>query len=389
MKKIVLGLSLFMSTFAFAQNGLEKIIVEKYYISNAADATQADAEATDAGYATGALPVGSITYRIYADLLPGYKLNSVYADGKRDQSIIIKTSTFFYNNPLGQYINNPIKKTGVTGIVSNPLLALDSYFTLGSAASGFFGIPKEDDDATANFFTASNANGVLLNSNEVVMGKPLTEKDGFAAGTAFPTPSFLGFPDSITDIFNDGSVLGSTIVVPDGAYYSTSGAQGVDANTNRVLIAQVTTDGKLEFHLNLQTQKGTEDQQYFVAKNPNPSGSVPNPTPDIVISSLNYPDSTATDIQTPTMKSYNEVLFSVYPNPVNDHVTVDITSAEPNSKGAYTIYGVIGNVISHKDLNAINGNYKEVIDMSTLAKGLYTIQMNINGVTSSKKIIKN
>lgn len=389
MKKTVLGISLIMSSFAFAQkvapNGLEKIIVEKYYISNAADATKSDEESTDASYATGALPVGSVTYRIYADLLPGYKLLSVYADGTRGQTLIIKTSTAFYNNPAGTY--TPIPSIKKTQIVNAPLLALDSYLTLGGAAAGHFGVPKEEDDAAASFFTSSTPGGVLLNNAADVMGKPLTEKDGFIAGTGFPTPSFLGFDAAVTDILSDGSVIGDSIGIADGVYYSTTGARGLDTVSNKVLIAQVTTNGKLEFHLNLQTQKGTEPQQYFVSRNPQPGGA--NPTDDVVVPSLNYPDSTATDIATPTIKTYNDVLFSVYPNPVKDNVTIDITAAEPNSKGSYTIYGVIGNVIAHKELNAINGNYKEVVDMSSFAQGLYTIQMNINGVLSAKKIIKN
>lgn len=390
MKKTVLGISLIMSSFAFAQkvapNGLEKIIVEKYYISNAADAAKSDEESTDASYATGALPVGSVTYRIYADLLPGYKLNSVYADGTREQTLIIKTSTTFYNNPAGSY--TPIPSVKKAQLVSAPLLALDSYLTLGGAAAGHFGVPKEEDDAAASFFTSSTPGGVLLNNAADVMGKPLTEKDGFIAGTGFPTPSFLGVDAAMTDVLGDGSVIGDSVGVADGVYYSTSGARGLDTISNKVLIAQVTTNGKLEFHLNVTIQNGNDpNQQYFVARNPQPAGN--NPTADVVIPSLNYPDSTVTDIATPTIKTYNDVLFSVYPNPVKDNVTVEITASEPNSKGSYTIYGVIGNVIAHKELNAINGNYKEVVDMSSFSQGLYTIQMNINGVISAKKIIKN
>ena len=40
MKKIILGLSLvFIGAMAHAQNGLEQIIVEKYYVSDANDTT--------------------------------------------------------------------------------------------------------------------------------------------------------------------------------------------------------------------------------------------------------------------------------------------------------------------------------------------------------------
>ncbi|HSH65787.1 MAG TPA: T9SS type A sorting domain-containing protein [Bacteroidia bacterium] len=390
MKKIVLGISLIKSTFTFAQtkNGLEKIIVEKYYVSNSADSVQADTDASDNGISTtGALPIGSITYRIYADLLPGYKLLSVYADGTRDQPLIIKTSTSFYNHPFGLSTPNTIKKSGSLGIVNNPILALDSYLSLGAAATGYFGIPVKDDDATGNFFTNSTPGNVLQNFVSTVMDKALTEVDGYAAGTGFPTPSMLGISNTMLDKLGDGFTIGDSIGVADGLYYSTSGARGVDTVENKVLIAQLTTNGKLEFHLNITTQFGTDIQQYFVARNAQPAGT--NPSPDIIIPSLNYPDSTATNIDLPTVKTYDDVQFSVYPNPVNEQFTIDLTASQPHSKGSYTLYGLIGNVIAHKELNSINGNYKETIDISSFAKGLYTIQMNVNGVTSTKKIIKN
>jgi len=69
MKKIILGLCLLaICAFNYAQNGLTRIIVEKYYVSNAADATKS----------VGNLPVGSVTYRLYVEMLPGYKFQAAY-----------------------------------------------------------------------------------------------------------------------------------------------------------------------------------------------------------------------------------------------------------------------------------------------------------------------
>jgi hypothetical protein len=55
--------------------------------------------------------------------------------------------------------------------------------------------------------------------------------------------------------------------VPDGVMASNEGIQGPTAK-NRVLIAQLTTDGKLSFSINLQliSPFGTIDQ--YVANNP-------------------------------------------------------------------------------------------------------------------------
>jgi hypothetical protein len=394
MKKIVLGLSVFISSFAFAQEqGLEKIIVEKYYVSNTADSIASDLESADASYAMGALPVGSVTYRIYADLLPGYKIVQLFGDAKRGdpqapgQPLIFTTSTSFYNNPAGGTTPLPTIKKNL--IVGAPLLALDSYITLGAAAATFYGIHKDEDDAVASWFTASTPNGVLQNSAPV-MGKPLTQKDGFITGTGIATPSFIGFEQAIMDVISDGSVIGDSVGLADGSMYATTSAMGPDPVTNKILIAQLTTNGKFTFKLNVLITKGGPDDkgQYYVATNPGAFDPIGDHAADIVLPSLTYPD-VITDINTPSLKEYNEVAFSVYPNPANDHITLEIAPTQVNSKGSYTIYGIIGNVIAHKDLNGITGSYKETVDLSSYAKGLYTIQMNMNGKVSAKKIIKN
>ena len=85
MFKIVISVLLFQSFSLLAQNGLENILVEKYYVSNADD--------TLANSYAGKLPIGSITYRIYADLLPGYRFQAAYGSSNHD--LFFKTSTLF------------------------------------------------------------------------------------------------------------------------------------------------------------------------------------------------------------------------------------------------------------------------------------------------------
>src|SRR5882762_5170611 len=86
-KKLMLGfgLALLGGTLAHAQ-GLENVTVEKYYVSNAADATGS----------VGALPAGSVTYRIYADLATGYKFQALY--GVATHALKLTTTTTFFNN---------------------------------------------------------------------------------------------------------------------------------------------------------------------------------------------------------------------------------------------------------------------------------------------------
>ena len=75
------------STFAKAQKGLENIIVEKYYISTAADTI-----GTELG---GYLPIGSVTYRVFADLTPVHRLQAIYGEAKHE--LKITTTTRFFN----------------------------------------------------------------------------------------------------------------------------------------------------------------------------------------------------------------------------------------------------------------------------------------------------
>ena len=74
MKKSLLFIAVVFNSFlSFAQVGLEGIVVEKYYVSDAADST----DAADNG-AVYPLHVGSVTYRVYANLLAGYEVVQMF-----------------------------------------------------------------------------------------------------------------------------------------------------------------------------------------------------------------------------------------------------------------------------------------------------------------------
>lgn len=274
MKKIILGFGLILTSFlSHAQNGLESIIVEKYYVSNAADAASADADAVAAGYATGALPVGSVTYRIYADLLPGYKVQALYGTQSPLHALQVTTTTSFYNNSAGgntptNWGRNSVKNT--TGSV----LGLDSWFSVGGAASNAYGILKSEDDVTtggANLITAVSGN--VLQNNAAAAGLPLTTQDGYFYSGA---PSGLAAPQTVTFVglttelnpFTDGSTVGNSFFTTNGSIASLNGSVGPVAATNKVLLGQFTTDGVFSFHLNLQIGTPTGGSQNYVASNP-------------------------------------------------------------------------------------------------------------------------
>lgn len=250
MKKILLYIAgaiigTFIGTSVNAQNGLENIIVEKYYVSNAADAAAS----------SGTLPTGSVTYRFYADLLPGYKLQAVY--GVNNHPLKFVTTTSFFNNED----NGATTPSFTFAHAGDNTTMLDSWLSVGAACNGYFGVMKTEDNGVNNVV---NSNSILAN-NDASAGIPLTTQDGLLAG-APQAVQFVGLTTQL-DVFDATSQVGGSFITSNGSIASLNGSTGPTA-TNRVLIAQITTDGILSYELNLQVISSTNAVQNFVALNP-------------------------------------------------------------------------------------------------------------------------
>ncbi len=243
---LLLGLS------GFAQ--LERVFVEKYYVSDANDATNTIG---------GVLPVGSTTYRIYVDLAPGYVLKKLYGD-KNHPFIIQSTEPFYNHSSDGQ----TFAKDFVKARYSENTVALDSWLTIGQTtktqgSKTYFGLPK-DSDLDGSFIGGINNDGGsamkpsgLLTNIDPSCGRPLTVADGMDTLVKKPSNWFAnGVTDFVTGV--DSSIFGS--VVPGTEFNSrqfelrNSGTVGVIPDSNQILIAQVTTKGELSFHLNLEIE---------------------------------------------------------------------------------------------------------------------------------------
>ncbi len=246
-KKILMSLSLALlgGGFAQAQNGLEGIVVEKYYIADAADAAAS----------VGTLPVGSVTYRVYADMLPGYKFQALF--GNAAHALKISTSTSFFNNEdRGAAAANTIP---YAQLKSNTV-ALDSWFSVGGSATGQLGVLKTDDNGAANLLTLSS----ILNNTNALLGTPVKTQDGNIAGSP-EAVTFVGF-DPTGGIFDATSQSGNSFILNDGAISALNGATGPTA-ANRVLLGQFTTDGVFRFEFNVQIGTPGGQAQKFVASN--------------------------------------------------------------------------------------------------------------------------
>jgi hypothetical protein len=128
------------------QNGLENIIVEKYYISDGND--------TIANLDGGVLPVGSVTYRVYVDMLPGYKFQVCY--GVPTHELRIETTTLFFNN---EDRGSTSPNFSFTNAAKNTVM-LDSWLSVGAACNGYMGILKSDDNGVGNIVNNIHSAGI-------------------------------------------------------------------------------------------------------------------------------------------------------------------------------------------------------------------------------------
>lgn len=226
---------LFLSANSFAQ-GLEGIIVEKYYIPNAADV----AAHTANGTVNTALTTNSVVYRVYVDMAANYKLTNIW--GNTAHPLTINTTTAFFNDGNGVDVN--------TGMTLNSWKAntagLDSYLTMGNVVSGKQGVLKsEDTDGTVG-----NLQSLLANNPGGCYGDPImgtSGKDGIIAGSN-NAYSNLGLPTSL-NIFDQTN--GGSFTMNGGSIAVLAGVAG-PTSSNKVLIGQFTTNGVLTFALNLQ-----------------------------------------------------------------------------------------------------------------------------------------
>ncbi|MFN5356946.1 MAG: T9SS type A sorting domain-containing protein [Bacteroidota bacterium] len=259
MKKInsitrLMFFAIFLMVGGQAVAQIKGLNVEKYYIADSNDATD-----TTGGRS---LQVGSVTYRVFVEIEPGSRITKIYGDA--NHPLEFSSSQNFYNN-----IDRPSSEFGYeirsSWFSDNPTLALDSWITLGWAANLEKGVLKSldpDGDAiTGQNNTGGTAlipAGILVNT-DTSMGVLLSQADGLTSAIAAATYGQWaegGFKDLSG---NDTTVFGS---VQYGNVFSCSscelrqnlGVIGAGVDSNRVLVAQLTTAGDLNFSINLELQ---------------------------------------------------------------------------------------------------------------------------------------
>ncbi len=380
MKKISLLFCLVLLTlFVRAQNGLECVAVEVYYVSDATDSLVNDGISATPG----TLPVGSVTYRVYADLLQGYKLQGVYGvdsipiggpEGPGDHELRIETTGMFYNNEdRGAVTPNAINNN----FMNRNTVMLDSWLSVGAASSTKYGVMKSADDGIA---TVSNVDGALQN-NSTFAGIPLTQQDGLISGSPAPEAvTLIGFTTPEQDLFNNTTV-GNLLSTYNATWASLNGSIArPDSGANKVLIGQFTTKGTFSFKLNIQIGTPTNGVERYVAENP--IGS------EIMLPCLTFNSNSLTTGLSYENSSARNV--SIYPNPANDIVTLELSSSgQINSNVSYDVYDLQGQNVLHKNIGTAAKKYSERVDLSQMASGMYFFAVSVDGNIFHQKIIKN
>ncbi|QQR87929.1 MAG: T9SS type A sorting domain-containing protein [Flavobacteriales bacterium] len=223
--------------------GLQTVVVEKYYISDANDATD-----TDGGF----LQEGSVTYRVFLDMGEGYKLRSLFGDSLHPFTIS-STAVLFNNGDRGKRFGHLIQDQ----YLGDNTVALDSWLSLGDASEAHIGV-LEGDDTDGSVVGGSNNDGgsasvpggLLVNSASDA-GLPLTDRDGLLPGTGMP-PGFLFIGDAqyLDSAFFEMNQLNAYTTM-NMVSQAPAGVVGYGAE-NRILIAQITTAGELSFALNVE-----------------------------------------------------------------------------------------------------------------------------------------
>lgn len=234
-----------------AQDGLEGIIVEKFYVATEADNT--------GKLYSGELPKGSVTYRVYVDLKPGYRFQAAY--GTPTHPLIIRSSEKFFNHiEEGNIQPNIIPERAY----KKNIALLDSWLSVGACVEGHLGILKEYDDTISDKFIVFEK-GYFRNKKKII---PVYEKDGMKRSEFIPFPTFYQM-DSLAFVVGS-STISNQLKITNAAWACLGkGSVGADStSTNCVLIAQLTTHGSLNFELNLLIGAPNGTSQKYVAKNP-------------------------------------------------------------------------------------------------------------------------
>ena len=354
--------------------GLDGIIVEKYYISDANDATDTNG---------GSLPEGSITYRIYVDMAAGYTLETIF--GSAIHNLTFGTSTEFFNNTFfGQTTGTAINELAL-GFNTT---ALDSYLTFGGTSNAHLGILKSLDTDGSIIGGGNNDGGSqsipegLLSNDDPEAGIPLITSDGLVDGTPPPTV-IVGDLSSLMPTYLGSANAAGALVSSDGAFAVLGGIEGTN-DENQLLIAQITTDGVFNFELNIRLGTPEGEFEQYVHSDP---GIIPGSDGimELTCADMTYVNDPSVVIGLEDLEQPIE--FTLYPNPnEGESIQIDLGDvSEITSIVSIKVLDPTGRQVYLEELTDLQGDVLTVHLDHVLKSGIYFMNIAFEGYSLTKR----
>jgi hypothetical protein len=127
-----------------------------------------------------------------------------------------------------------------------------------------------------------------------------------------------------------------------------------------------------------------ENNMHIIGMLMDPSGRIDNGSSTSISTAVDNGYELGPNLGTGEAFDFNiDDALVIYPNPATDLLNVTITSLNDDNNGI-SIYNYAGQLVHHFDLNVNNGSWNFEVDLSTYAKGLYSIEYK----TSQSKVIK-
>lgn len=443
--KSIFKFALLLLLFPFcAQAQIEKVFVETYYVSDVNDATDTIGGTLAVGSKTYRVYIdlvsGSKLKKIYGDANHALKFSStqIFFNNKADGQ------SFGKDFSKNRYKDNTV--------ALDSWLTLGQTTKTAAGAANFGLPKKDDTNGSfvggVNNDGGSSgiANGLLVN-NDALAGVALTIADGMDTLQTLPTNwADYGIKDLISG--DDSTIFGSiktdSQFVSYNAGLQNSGVMGVLPDSNQVLVAQLTTTGEISFELNIEVVDTNGNTIKYVANgdtllaneivNPNlkyppvcgctdanyleysssfacsnqsachtlivfgctdPMACNYNPNANFSIPSLCCYPGACNDLDInlvcPNLgisETTDENIFSLYPNPVENFLTIEISSAKLKAT-KYTIYDYLGRVVIEKNMNSISMANKIEVNVSELTGGLYLLRLSTETSCAAKMFVKN
>lgn len=118
-----------------------------------------------------------------------------------------------------------------------------------------------------------------------------------------------------------------------------------------------------------------------------PTGKIDNASSTTIATAVTNGYTSGTEIL--GVNNLNEIgsQVSLYPNPTNNNASITL-NLEKSSSVSISIYNSNGVLVASKNYGSLNGGISLPIEMSNFSKGLYFVNINIDGNTTAVKLIK-